>query len=83
MNINKILEERGQTHGDFSSNALIAQQLKEILRGGDSWDCRTAQEKETIEMICHKLARWVNAPKFHKDNPVDIAGYATLVAERL
>jgi len=78
----KLLQERGSTHGDFTDNAWIAQQLKTIIYSGRHYDKRTPVEKEAIDMICHKLARWVSAENYHNDNAVDIAGYATLVTER-
>jgi hypothetical protein len=34
-------------------------------------------------MICHKMARIVNGDADYDDSWIDIAGYATLVAERL
>lgn len=82
MKTHQILEERVKTHGEFKDNAWVAQLLKLTLRDGAHWDKRTALEREAMEMICHKLARWVNAPEMHLDNPVDIAGYAQLVVDR-
>lgn len=78
----EILAERGNTHGDFTDNSDVSQYLKEIVRRGKYWDRLSLVEKEAIEMICHKIGRWVSAPNFHVDNPVDIAGYATLCVER-
>jgi len=53
-----------------------------VLREGRHWKYRNPVEREAMEMICHKLARWVSAELTHADNPIDIAGYATLVVER-
>jgi hypothetical protein len=39
--------------------------------------------QEAAEMIVHKLARIVNGNPFYMDSWVDIAGYATLVVDRL
>lgn len=38
---------------------------------------------EALEMIAHKIARICNGDPNYADNWVDIAGYATLVANRL
>lgn len=81
--INEILLERGKTHGDFTDNSDIAQDLKDIVRAGRYWHKRTKVEREAIETMCSKLARWVSAENFHPDNPIDISGYATLVVERV
>lgn len=83
MTTEQILQERGTTHGDFTDNAHIAQCLKAIVKAGKHYDKRTEVEREAIDMICHKLARWVSAEKYHRDNPVDIGGYSQLVVERL
>jgi len=83
MTTEEVLLERGKTHGDFTDNADIAQRLKYIIYSGKHYDKRTAIEREAIDMICHKLARWVSAENYHFDNPKDISGYATLVNERL
>jgi hypothetical protein len=82
MDIKNILAERGKTHGDFTDNAEVAQTLKAVLREGANWQMRSPVEREAMEMICHKLARWVSAPISHPDNAADIAGYAQLVVDR-
>lgn len=83
MTVEEILTERGKTHGDFTDNSDVAQDLKDIVRAGKYWHLRTKVEREAIETICSKLARWVSAENYHFDNPKDIAGYSTLVNERL
>ena len=40
-------------------------------------------QREALEMIAHKIARIVNGDPNYADSWVDIAGYATLVADRL
>ena len=82
MNTQDLLNERGSTHGDFTDNADIAQRLKAVVYSGKSYQQRTPVEKEAIDMILHKIARWVSAPKYHADNVIDIAGYAQLVVDR-
>jgi len=42
-----------------------------------------ADQREALDMICHKIARIVNGNPDYADSWTDIAGYATLVAERL
>jgi hypothetical protein len=85
MTIQKTLKERQKTHGDFSGHAEIAQQLKaqiryfEAQRGCDL----EPDQRESLEMICHKIARILNGNPNHKDHWHDIAGYAELIAGRL
>ncbi len=43
----------------------------------------SCDQTEALEMICHKIARIINGDSDYADSWVDIAGYATLVANRL
>lgn len=90
--LNEILNERGNTYGVFKNHAALSQKLKDaiymhvneihpsIASAGEVLDSDMC---EAIEMICHKLARIANGDPSHVDSWVDIAGYATLVADRL
>ena len=40
-------------------------------------------QREAMEMICQKMARIMNGDPNYSDSWHDIAGYATLVANRL
>lgn len=78
MNTQQLLKQRGKTHGDFEDNARIAQALKSTVRQEEGWQDLDDVNREAIEMILHKIARWVSAPKIHPDNAEDVAGYAKL-----
>lgn len=81
-NTNEILAERGKTHGDFSKHATCTQSLKatmcEHMVGAP-----TDVQQEAIDMICHKLGRIAAGDSWTRDHWDDIAGYATLVSQRL
>lgn len=80
--VNKILSERGGTHGDFSDNARITQSLKNLSRCQPGFDCLNDVQREALDVIYLKIGRILsNQPDF-KDHWDDIAGYATLVANR-
>lgn len=81
MEIEKVLEERGKTHGDFKFGSEVSQALKEIIAVSDA-DMADHQE-EALDMICHKLARIVAGNPNEPDHWRDIAGYATLVVNIL
>src|SRR3954470_11493147 len=55
--INKVLEERGRTHGDFADVAAVDQALKRALRGGRNWAKLSVSYQCALEMIVHKAAR--------------------------
>ena len=83
--VDAILDERGSRYGNFLDHARITQRLKSVSRQfaneqGKRFD---ADQAEAIEMIFHKLGRILNGDPNYADSWVDIAGYATLVADRL
>lgn len=81
--IDNTLEERGSTYGEFIHNASTSQQLKTALWFRMNSGHYPFDVMEALEMICHKMARIVNGDPNHLDSWVDIAGYATLVAQRI
>jgi len=82
MTVQKTLKERQKTHGDFATHAKISQKLKAVLWEHDFQEL-DADQIEALEMICHKIARVLNGDPNHHDHWHDIAGYSTLVADRL
>ena len=79
--IEKILEERGKTHGDFEKNAMCSQRLKEVFRAPEFTFRELPREhQEALDMIAHKIARILNGNPSEVDHWQDIAGYALLVA---
>ena len=85
IKVEDVLKERGERYGSFEGQAEVSQDLKFIvnqsLRGRDK--TLAFDQYEALEMICHKIARIINGDSDYADNWVDIAGYATLVADRL
>ena len=83
MSIEETLAERQKTHGDFITHAVISQHLKRTIHSYEGHQELDPDQLEALEMIAHKIARILNGnPNIH-DHWYDIAGYATLVAERL
>lgn len=85
MNIDETLNERGTRYGEFADHAGISQRLKNVARFEISFRDKVMAEDqlEALEMIFHKIARIINGDPNYADSWVDIAGYATLVANRL
>ena len=79
----EVLKERGNRYGEFINNARFTHFLKEEMRKAPSWSKMYADQREALDMIAHKMARIVNGDPDYDDSWVDIAGYATLVAQRL
>ena len=83
METRLILEERGKRYGSFDTHALITQNLKRTMLLTPNWSELSSDKKESLEMIAHKIGRILTGDPEYKDSWVDIAGYATLVAEGL
>lgn len=83
--IEQTIKERGETHGDFSENAEIAQIIKNVFRGNakDGWTNMPAEAREALDMIASKLCRILSGGYNYIDNWHDIQGYAALVEKYL
>lgn len=82
--IKAILAERGTKHGEFGEHARIVQNLKAMARNGENWKQSRLSNAhmEAIEMILHKIGRIIAGDPNWRDHWDDIAGYATLAADR-
>ncbi|SUO95221.1 DUF6378 domain-containing protein [Suttonella ornithocola] len=83
LEISTVLQERSSRYGKFSTHARLAQRLKIVMRGGNSWSRMSDVQQEALEMIAHKIARILNGDPNYDDSWIDIAGYAQLVADEL
>jgi hypothetical protein len=84
--IDSILAERGQRYGRFVDHAATTQELKGTLYGrltSREGVLLADDQREALDMICHKLGRIANGDPHYADSWADIAGYAKLVADRL
>lgn len=82
-NVDDILDERGKRYGRFEDHARIAQDLKLVIREYGGFEKTQPDQREALEMICHKIARIINGDPDYVESWRDIAGYAQLVASRL
>jgi len=81
--VDTILDERATTYGSFEDVAETAQSIKDILYGATGLPEIRSDQREALDMIASKIARIVNGDPDYVDSWLDIAGYATLVADRL
>ena len=81
-NVDAILDERATTYGSFVDVAGFAQEMKNAIRMCNNSELDDDQI-EALDMIASKIARIVNGDPNYVDSWTDIAGYATLVADRL
>jgi len=83
--LGNILDSRATDYGTFADNSRLAQALKRAMADHASDHSRTFADDqwEALEMIASKMSRIVNGNPDKVDNWHDIAGYATLIADRL
>jgi hypothetical protein len=83
FDIKDTLDQRRQEYGKFETLSVIAQGMKFYLRCCDKWQELTADQQEALDMIASKISRILNGNPNNVDSWHDIAGYATLIADRL
>ena len=83
--VERILDKRGTSYGTFLDNARVTQRLKAVAHNFAGQNNKTfdADQAEALDMIFTKVGRILNGDPNHIDSWIDIAGYATLVADRL
>lgn len=83
MSVSKIIDERAKTYGTFVGNARISQGLKKVMQTAPKWEELADDQKESLELVATKLGRVLNGDPNFVDSWRDLAGYATLVVDRL
>jgi hypothetical protein len=81
--IDNTLAERESRYGSFLPHARITQDLKRAMQRGRNWNRLKDDQRETLEMIAHKVGRILNGDPDYHDSWHDIIGYTKLVADRL
>lgn len=76
-----LLSEREKTHGDYNEVARVSQGLKYALRHGPIEEV-PAVIRESLELICMKMARIVCGDHNERDHYLDIIGYAKLALQK-
>mgnify|MGYP000497041576 CR=1 FL=1 len=83
MNIDQILNEREQTHGQFREVAGYAQALKTLMRSSRNWERLDVAQAQALEVIADKMARILCGDPSYADHWQDGAGYFELVVRDL
>jgi hypothetical protein len=81
--LDALLAEREQTHGDYPVVASISQQLKDMLRAQPGWVRLSDVQREALDMECSKNARILAGNPNERDHWDDKAGYNRLVSNAL
>jgi hypothetical protein len=83
--VDKVLDDRAKDYGKFIEGAEIMQMLKRVVHNyiEKRGTPLAFDQREAIDMIIHKLGRIINGNPDKVDSWRDVAGYSTLVADRL
>ena len=83
--IDKTLIERGSRYGKFADHATVTQRLKNVMHNSPNWTegKLTDAQKESLEMMAHKIGRILNGDPNYDDSWIDIEGYAKLITKQL
>jgi hypothetical protein len=83
--VDKILNERASNYGSFLGLSQVTQRLKAVAHqfAGQNNKTFAPDQAEALDLIFTKVGRILNGDPNHTDSWIDIAGYATLVADRL
>ena len=79
--VETILSERGSTHGNFTDNSSVSQHIKDVIRAAPNWKDLRPDQKESLDMIAHKIGRILAGKSDFQDHWDDLAGYAKLTAD--
>lgn len=79
----ETLVTRGNRYGSFETQSKLCQDLKYLMHVNPGWHDLQPYQRESLEMIQHKIARILNGDPTYTDSWHDIAGYAMLVEQLL
>jgi hypothetical protein len=82
-NINETLAQRGSRYGSFADQGRIEQNIKRAMHDSPNWASLHDDSKSALEMIATKISRILKGDPEYDDSWRDIAGYATLIVQRL
>jgi hypothetical protein len=83
--VGKVLDERANQYGTFMQSADTVIRIKSAMHNAVARNevHLYPDQLQALDMIATKISRIVNGNPNHTDSWTDIAGYATLVADRL
>lgn len=73
-----LLEQRGRSHGDYSSMARLSQDIKGRLRAEPEFSALPPEVQEALDLISLKMVRIVKGDPDFLEHWDDIKGYAEL-----
>jgi hypothetical protein len=81
--VDKVLEERGENYGSYNIHSIVSEGMMQNLSLASNFGSLPAHLEHTFRLIVDKMTRAANGNWKHRDNLVDIIGYATLSLKEL
>jgi hypothetical protein len=83
--VGKVLDARAEQYGSFMQSSDTVIRIKGIMHNAVARNAvhLYPDQLQALDMIATKLSRIVHGNPNHLDSWIDIAGYATLVADRI
>jgi hypothetical protein len=83
--VGKVLDTRAEQYGSFMQSSDTAIRIKGIMHNAIARNevHLFPDQLQALDMIATKISRIVHGNPNHLDSWIDIAGYATLVTDRL
>lgn len=81
--IDLTLSERGSRYGRFEDGAEIMQYFKDYARTTPGWNKMKPIQRESLDMIFHKIGRILNGDPDYADSWHDVCGFSKLVDDYL
>lgn len=78
VDLDSILDDRGEDYGDYETQAEISQSLKRAMRATPKWESLKDHQKETLENNAGKISRILNGNPNKIDSWFDQGGYVKL-----
>tara|TARA_R110000787_G_scaffold222332_3_gene330976 strand:- start:50 stop:319 length:270 start_codon:yes stop_codon:yes gene_type:complete len=77
--VTEILAQREQQYGDYRDVAKASQEIKKVIRREPNYYDLPNDARESLDMICSKIARIICGNYENIDHWLDIEGYARLM----
>lgn len=81
--IDQVLDERGENYGSYNTHSIVAEGMMTTLAIASNYQELPRHLEHTFRLIIDKMTRAANGNWRHRDNLVDIIGYATLSLNEL
>lgn len=81
MTLETTLNDRDARYGGFDEFSETCQKIKSIIYNSPGYEKMNPLQKESMDMVAHKLTRIIMGDPNYLDSWQDLAGYAQLVVD--